>query len=300
MRSSFTLPQSLRLKILIDAAKESWTYGIYWKSELGSNNTFLKLGEGYFEDFNDAVMSVQWFYLGSSLYYDGGGLPAKSFQSRRPYLLTGSDLLLSSSCCRTWLAHMSGIRTIVYVPTRSGLVELGSTEVISLPVEDILDRINILFHHFDCFGAAARPGLPPPVAVQGDLEPFQLKSDIHLPFPDDMFYFHSALPIQGGSDTRVKRMKIDDDESPSRPPLSPLSIMARDPELLCEQGNHPAVARLIKILKDLSPEIHHATILAVEDLMFSKQGQDVEPRSQGGAAQLSPTAQILTYTFIFW
>ncbi|KAL6193815.1 hypothetical protein ACLB2K_034899 [Fragaria x ananassa] len=97
-----------RLQALIEGAKESWTYTIFWQSSYDmSGASVLSWGEGFYKD-------------------------------ERP------DRLAASSCERVRQGQVFGLQTMVCVPTVNDVVELGSIELI-FQSSNLMNKIRVLF-----------------------------------------------------------------------------------------------------------------------------------------------------------
>ncbi|XP_024157243.1 probable disease resistance protein At1g61300 isoform X4 [Rosa chinensis] len=94
----------------------------------------------------DQVTGTEWFFLVSMThgFLNGGGLPGQAFFYSNPVWVTGPDRLAASSCERARQAQVSGLQTMVCVPTANGVVELGSTELI-FQSSDVMNEARVLF-----------------------------------------------------------------------------------------------------------------------------------------------------------
>ncbi|KAG0617926.1 hypothetical protein M758_4G025100 [Ceratodon purpureus] len=98
------------------------------------------------EDISDYVTDTEWFYLVSmshSFAY-GVGTPGQALATESPVWLTEANKAPSHICTRAHLAKMAGIQTIVCVPTKTGVVELGSTDLIRQNSE-VVHNIKVVF-----------------------------------------------------------------------------------------------------------------------------------------------------------
>ncbi|KAF8379937.1 hypothetical protein HHK36_027402 [Tetracentron sinense] len=80
-------------------------------------------------DFTDA----EWFYVVSLTrsFAAGDGVPGRAFSSGASVWLDGGPKLQSYNCERAKEAQMHGIQTLVCIPTSSGVLELGSSDLIT-------------------------------------------------------------------------------------------------------------------------------------------------------------------------
>ncbi|BBN20496.1 hypothetical protein Mp_Vg00340 [Marchantia polymorpha subsp. ruderalis] len=80
----------------------------------------------------DYVTDTEWFYLVSMSYFfsHGVGTPGQALASGEYVWLLEANKAPSHVCTRADLAKMAGIQTIACIPTKNGVVELGSTELI--------------------------------------------------------------------------------------------------------------------------------------------------------------------------
>eukprot|EP01018_Ginkgo_biloba_P013037 Gb_17737 [translate_table: standard] len=181
-----------RLQNLIEGARESWTYAIFWQFSYDANGGMLLCwGDGYYKGPRDAaeeekskktkrshesavdqelrkkvlrdlhalidsgteqesssdpavnggldsisdeeVTDAEWFYLVSMMHsFTGGdGVPGQAFISGLPVWLSGSHTMEACNCERAKQAKQFGIQTMVCIPTPSGVVELGSVDLMS-------------------------------------------------------------------------------------------------------------------------------------------------------------------------
>lgn len=118
-------------------------------NELGLNSerkkvmTFSRdLVESLFEEnVVDHVTDSEWFYAVSATqsFGVGCGIVGRAFSSGAFVWLSGAHQLQLSDCDRVKEAGMHGIQTLVFIPTLSGVVELGS----SLPIEQDWSLIQL-------------------------------------------------------------------------------------------------------------------------------------------------------------
>ncbi|KAF8412562.1 hypothetical protein HHK36_000530 [Tetracentron sinense] len=96
---------------------------------------------------DEEVTDTEWFFLVSMTqsFINGVGLPGQAFVASAPLWLAGSERLASSSCERVRQGQVFGLQTMVCVPSGSGVLELGSTELI-LPSSDLMDKVRVLFN----------------------------------------------------------------------------------------------------------------------------------------------------------
>ncbi|KAE8663394.1 putative valacyclovir hydrolase [Hibiscus syriacus] len=152
--ASSTLQQ--RLQFLLQSRPEWWVYSIFWQaSRKAHNHLVLSWGDGYFQGTTvftgksnklgqprfvssfeimvDAdVTDFEWYYTASitQVFAIGDGAVGKTFGSGSYIWLTGDQELQLYECDRVKEAQMRGIRTIVFLSTSFGVVELGSSEMI--------------------------------------------------------------------------------------------------------------------------------------------------------------------------
>ncbi|XP_073011518.1 transcription factor bHLH14-like [Typha latifolia] len=149
--SSSTAMSTLQHKMqyLIHSRTEWWVYVIFWRGPAAADDDpclILSFGDGHFRgsnkdadqkrdargfggvDFVDAD-EAEWFYVVSltrSFSAGGSAAPARACAVGSPVWLTGSD-----SCERSREARMYGIETLVCIPVDGGVLELGSSELIT-------------------------------------------------------------------------------------------------------------------------------------------------------------------------
>lgn len=86
-----------------------------------------------FDALDADVTDTEWFYLVSMLYSFplGTGTPGKAFASSGHVWLHGAQSRPDCPCPRAQLAQRFGIRTILCIPIGNGVVELGSTSLLT-------------------------------------------------------------------------------------------------------------------------------------------------------------------------
>ncbi|KAL0737273.1 hypothetical protein Bca4012_013483 [Brassica carinata] len=105
-------------------------------------------GGGVSDESNDEeVTDTEWFFLVSMTqsFANGVGLPGESFLNSRVIWLSGSGALTGSGCERASQGQIYGLQTMVCIAAENGVVELGSSEVISQS-SDLMDKVNSLFN----------------------------------------------------------------------------------------------------------------------------------------------------------
>ncbi|KAJ0914076.1 putative transcription factor bHLH family [Helianthus annuus] len=181
-----------RLQGLIDTARESWTYAIFWQSSFNNTNEYptppvLGWGDGYYKgeanktkttpsttslaeqqyrkkvlqelnslisgaqaaenDVDEEVSDTEWFYLISMTqsFSIGDGLPGQAAFNNKPVWVAGPERLMESSCERARQGLGFGLQTIVCIPCVDGVIELGSTELISHSF-DVMKKVKLSFN----------------------------------------------------------------------------------------------------------------------------------------------------------
>ncbi|KAH7423563.1 hypothetical protein KP509_12G061300 [Ceratopteris richardii] len=131
--------QQLRIRILREL-----------QAIVGHNGTAgLDVSEG-------GVTDREWFYLVSMLYSFpvGKGTPGKAFASSGYVWLSGARSQPDCHCPRAELAQRFGIRTILCIPIRNGVVELGSTSLLA-------ENPIVIQHVVSLFSSRSHPQFPP-------------------------------------------------------------------------------------------------------------------------------------------
>lgn len=179
-----------RLQTLIEGARESWTYAIFWQSSVDmSGVSSLGWGDGYYigeenkrkrrttvptsaaeqehrkkvlrelnslisgpsstsdDAIDEEVTDTEWFFLVSMTqsFGNGCGLPGQAFFSSSPVWVVGPERLAGSPCERARQGQVFGLQTMVCIPSASGVVELGSTELI-FQSSDLMNKVRVLFN----------------------------------------------------------------------------------------------------------------------------------------------------------
>ncbi|OAY65075.1 Transcription factor MYC2 [Ananas comosus] len=229
-----------RLQALIDGARESWTYAIFWQSsvDVTTGASLLGWGDGYYKGCDDdkrkrrgptaasaaeqehrkrvlrelnslisgvgggggggggggpddvveeEVTDTEWFFLVSMTqsFVNGAGLPGQALFSGAPMWIAGADRLAVAQCERARQSQVFGLHTMACVPVGSGVLELGSTDLIYHSSE-VMNKIRILFNFSSSLDvpsaaaswigatSAAAGAAPPQVAAapdQGETDP---------------------------------------------------------------------------------------------------------------------------------
>nr|AYU74919.1 MYC transcription factor 2 [Hibiscus cannabinus] len=96
---------------------------------------------------DEEVTDTEWFFLVSMTqsFLNGSDLPGQAFFNSSPVWVAGSDRLASSMCERARQAQVYGLQTMVCIPSENGVVELGSTEVITQS-SDLMNKVRVLFN----------------------------------------------------------------------------------------------------------------------------------------------------------
>ncbi|XVF13624.1 hypothetical protein REPUB_Repub08aG0223700 [Reevesia pubescens] len=121
---------------------------------------------------DEEVTDTEWFFLVSMTqsFVNGDGLPGQAFFNSCPVWVAGSDRLASSTCDRAKQGNFFGLQTIVCIPSANGVVELGSTEVIT----QSSDLINKLLFNFNNGIEAGSWSMSNNTADQGESDPSSL------------------------------------------------------------------------------------------------------------------------------
>ncbi|CAA7014600.1 unnamed protein product [Microthlaspi erraticum] len=111
-------------------------------------NSLISGGIGVSDESNDEeVTDTEWFFLVSMTqsFVNGVGLPGEAFLNSRVIWLSGSGALVGSGCERAGQGQIYGLQTMVCIAAQNGVVELGSSELISHS-SDLMDKVNNLFN----------------------------------------------------------------------------------------------------------------------------------------------------------
>lgn len=111
-----------------------------------------------FDALDADVTDTEWFYLVSMLYSFplGTGTPGKAFASSGHVWLHGAQSRPDCPCPRAQLAQRFGIRTILCIPIANGVVELGSTCLLS-------EDATLIHGITSVFSTCYRPQAPMPL-----------------------------------------------------------------------------------------------------------------------------------------
>ncbi|KAE8726831.1 Transcription factor MYC2 [Hibiscus syriacus] len=96
---------------------------------------------------DEEVTDTEWFFLVSMTqsFVNGSGLPGQAFLNSSPVWVVGSDRLAGSMCERARQGQTFGLQTMVCIAFANGVVELGSTELITQS-SDLMNKVQALFN----------------------------------------------------------------------------------------------------------------------------------------------------------
>lgn len=261
-----------RLQALIEGARESWTYAIFWQLSYDfSGAPVLGWGDGYYKGEDDKskgkgktassseaeqehrkkvlrelnslisggaapvtddavdeeVTDTEWFFLVSMTqsFVNGGGLAGNSFVSGSPVWVTGGDRLAVSTCERARQGKVFGIQTMVCIPSANGVVELGSTELITQS-SDLMHKVRYLFN-FESLEMGGSWG----IADQGENDPSSLW--LNDPTPSAQIEIkdslNTATVLSAPGTTATNALQISNPSS---------SSLTENPSMIHAQGSH--------------------------------------------------------------
>ncbi|KAM7525424.1 hypothetical protein LguiA_015326 [Lonicera macranthoides] len=96
---------------------------------------------------DEEVTDTEWFFLVSMTqsFANGIGLPGQAFLTSNSVWVAGPERLAGSPCERARQAQGFGLQTIVCIPSATGVVELGSSDVI-YQSSDLMNKVRVLFN----------------------------------------------------------------------------------------------------------------------------------------------------------
>ncbi|CAL9161611.1 unnamed protein product [Musa hybrid cultivar] len=172
------------------------------------------------ETVEEEVTDTEWFFLVSMTqsFVNGDGLPGQALYAGAPSWVAGCDHLAAAPCERARQAQLFGIQTMVCAPVGSGVLELGSTDVI-LHSPEIMGKIRVLFNFGspDSPSTAAASLIAPqsaaatPAADQGETDP----SVLWLTEPSMVEIKDSVSPAPAAADISVTKLPIQLESNPS-------------------------------------------------------------------------------------
>ncbi|XP_054810292.1 transcription factor MYC2-like isoform X2 [Prosopis cineraria] len=146
------------------------------KKVLRELNSLISGSSSFPDDaVDEEVTDTEWFFLVSMTqsFYNGGGLPGQAFLNSSPVWVAGSERLAASTCERARQGQLFGLQTLVCVPSASGVVELGSTELI-FQNSDLMNMVRDLFNFNNAEGNSLWPSNASTAADQGENDPSSL------------------------------------------------------------------------------------------------------------------------------
>ncbi|KAM0024147.1 putative transcription factor Nin-like family [Helianthus debilis subsp. tardiflorus] len=167
-RGEFRKPKTTSSSVTSFAEQE------YRKKVLRELNSLISGSEVENDAVDDEVTDTEWFFLISMTqsFFNGDGLPGQAILSNQPVWVTGQKQVLASRCERARQGQGFGLQTIVCIPFRNGVVELGSRELI-FQSSVVMNQVRVLFDYTN-----SQPDLAPIVAHQtarGDTGPSKAK-----------------------------------------------------------------------------------------------------------------------------
>uniref|UniRef100_A0A0E0MB44 Transcription factor n=1 Tax=Oryza punctata TaxID=4537 RepID=A0A0E0MB44_ORYPU len=144
------------------------------------NSLIAGAGAAPDEAVEEEVTDTEWFFLVSMTqsFPNGLGLPGQALFAGQPtWIATG---LSTAPCERARQAYTFGLRTMVCLPLASGVLELGSTDVI-FQTGDSIPRIRALFNLSAGSSWPPHPPQPdadPSVLWLADAPPLDMKDSI--------------------------------------------------------------------------------------------------------------------------
>ncbi|KAE8698101.1 Transcription factor MYC2 [Hibiscus syriacus] len=124
---------------------------------------------------DEEVTDTEWFFLVSMTqsFVHGSGLPGQALLNSSPVWVAGPDGLASSMCERARQGQIFGLQTIACIPSANGVVELGSTELITQS-SDLMNKVRILFNFNNGIEAGSWSVSNNNTADQGENDPSSL------------------------------------------------------------------------------------------------------------------------------
>ncbi|XP_021814813.1 transcription factor bHLH3 [Prunus avium] len=120
---------------------------------------FGGLDEGNYARRLDGVSDVEMFYL-TSMYYafqlDSHSGPGESYKSGKSIWVSDVGSCLHHYQSRSYLARLAGFQTVVFVPMKSGVVELGSVKA-NPEEQNLVNMVRNLFGESSSVQAKAFP-----------------------------------------------------------------------------------------------------------------------------------------------
>ncbi|KAF7809497.1 transcription factor MYC2-like [Senna tora] len=311
-----------RLQALIEGARESWTYAIFWQSSCDySGASVLGWGDGYYKGEEDKakgkakakaktasssaaeqehrkkvlrelnslisgssaspddavdeeVTDTEWFFLVSMTqsFFNGGGLPGQAFFNSSPVWVTGSDRLAGSTCERARQGQVFGLQTIVCIPSASGVVELGSTELI-FQNSDLMNKVRVLFNFNSPEGGSSWPPLTASNTDQGENDP----SSLWLNDPSSGIEIRDSITTTTTT-TTIAPTSVPSSTNSHNPPITkPMQFDTRGSSTLTET---PSAAHMSNAHQPPPPQQNQAFFS--RELNFSDYGLDGNGVKNGG------------------
>lgn len=186
------------------------------------------------------VSDTEWFYVMSLArsFTAGDGVPGKALSTGSLLWLTGGHELQFYNCERAKEAQVHGIETLVCIPTSSGVLELGSSDVIG-ENWGLVQQAKSLFGS-DLIGLVPKSLNPSPTPIQF--------LDRNISFADigiiaglqEEDANHGEKVAQDKEGAKTGRSYVDSEHSDSDCPLVAVTIEKRTPK---KRGRKPGLGR---------------------------------------------------------
>lgn len=96
---------------------------------------------------SDGVSDMEMFYLTSmffKFYFDASYGPVESYKSSKPIWSSDANCCSDHYQSRSFIARSAGLQTVVFVPVKSGVIELGS--ICLIPEEqNVVEMVSAMF-----------------------------------------------------------------------------------------------------------------------------------------------------------
>ncbi|KAF9623615.1 hypothetical protein IFM89_003542 [Coptis chinensis] len=182
---------------------------------------------------DEEVTDTEWYFLISMMqsFVNGSGLPGQAFFTTNSIWIAGNDRLASSSCERAKQAQVFGLQTMVCIPLSTGVVELGSTDLI-FQSSDLMNKVRVLFNFNNPESGSWPPPSNPVNGDQGENDPsllwitdpssvIEIKESVNTPVPSSV----TPATAAGVKDIPVSKSYQFDHPSSSTVTENPSSIV---------------------------------------------------------------------------
>ncbi|KAA8550782.1 hypothetical protein F0562_002466 [Nyssa sinensis] len=201
----------------------------------------------------DLVSDVDMFYL-TSIYYlfpfDKPSSPAQSFNSGRSIWVSDTKSCLEHYQSRSVLAKLAQFKTVVFVPVKSGVVEIGSVKLVP-EEQSMIQMIKTIFGGSHSVGAKVLPKIFGHELSLGGTKSRSIGINFSPKVEDDSGFSSESYELQTMGTNQVygnssNGCRIDDNEAKLFPQMNQVIIGALNSQAIVSGSEHTKEDSLIQ------------------------------------------------------